>query len=186
MELYIKNMVCNRCIMVVKSELEKLGIHPEKVELGVVVTDSEISKEKKSEISTMLLSLGFELIEDKTSKTIEKIKTLIIDLVHHKNNDLNITLSEYLSNQLHQDYHSLSKLFSSVEHLTIEHYFIKQKIEKVKELLTNDELTLSQIADQLQYSSVAYLCNQFKKETGFTATDFKLLKDQKRQGIENV
>jgi AraC-like DNA-binding protein len=172
--------------MAVKSELEKLGFHPITVELGEVeIQENDIDKQKEKLCFNLGL-IGFELIDDKASKTIDKIKTLIIDLVHHKNNDLSITLSEYLSQQLLQDYHSLSKLFSAVEHLTIEHYFIKQKIEKVKELLLYDEMTLSQIADLLQYSSVAYLSNQFKKETGFTTSYFKQLKTNKRKGIENI
>jgi AraC-like DNA-binding protein len=128
--------------------------------------------------------LGFELIDTKKSKTIERIKNLIIVLVHQKNNQLATTLSNYLSKDLLQDYNTLSNLFSEVEGITIEQYFIAQKIEKVKELLMYNELSLSQIAFQLNYSSTAYLSNQFKKVTGFTPTYFKQLKDKKRKQIE--
>ena len=128
--------------------------------------------------------MGFELIDTKKSKTIERIKNLIIVLVHQKNNQLATTLSNYLSKDLLQDYNTLSNLFSEVEGITIEQYFIAQKIEKVKELLMYNELSLSQIAFQLNYSSTAYLSNQFKKVTGFTPTYFKQLKDKKRKQIE--
>lgn len=186
MKIHIKNMVCSRCKMVVKAELEKLGLHPLSVALGEVeIKEKEIDNLKENLCANLRL-LGFELIDDDACKTIDKIKTLIIELVHHRNNELNINLSEYLATQLLQDYHSLSSLFSKVEQLTIEHYYIKQKVERVKELLMYDEMTLSQIADLLHYSSVAYLSNQFKKETGFTTTYFKQLKTHKRKGIENI
>ncbi|MNG15044.1 DNA-binding transcriptional regulator AraC [compost metagenome] len=126
------------------------------------------------------------MIDDKKSKTIEKIKNIIIDLVHHKNNELKINLSDYLAQNLNQDYNTLSNLFSEVENTTIEKYFISQKIEKVKELLIYNELSLSEIADILNYSNVAHLSNQFKKITGFTPTYFKQLKDKKRIQIENL
>lgn len=179
-------MVCNRCKMVVKSELEKLGLHPIAVELGEVEIQENVIESQIDVLLANLRLLGFDLIDDKKSRTIDKIKTLIIDLVHSKNNELNINLSEYLSNHLLQDYNSLSKLFSEVENTTIEKYLIHQKIEKVKELLMYDELTLSEIAYQLNYSSVAYLSNQFKKITGFSPSHYKQLNDKKRQGIENV
>lgn len=172
--------------MVVKSELEKLGLHPIAVELGEVEIQENVIESQIDVLLANLRLLGFDLIDDKKSRTIDKIKTLIIDLVHSKNNELNINLSEYLSNHLLQDYNSLSKLFSEVENTTIEKYLIHQKIEKVKELLMYDELTLSEIAYQLNYSSVAYLSNQFKKITGFSPSHYKQLNDKKRQGIENV
>lgn len=186
MKLYIKNMVCGRCKMVVKSEFEKLGLHTISVELGEVELEKDILENQKQELLQRLHLLGFDLIDDKKSKTIEKIKTLIIDLVHHKNNELKGNLSEYLSKNLLQDYNSLSNLFSEVEGITIEKYFINQKIEKVKELIIYNELTLSEIAYSLNYSTVAHLSNQFKKVTGFTPTYFKLLKDKKRKQIENL
>lgn len=186
MKLYIKNMVCSRCKMVVKSELETLGLYPISVELGEVEIQENTIETLKEKLVVNLRLLGFDLIDDKKSKTIDKIKTLIIDLVHHQNIDLKTNLSEYLSNHLLQDYNSLSNLFSEVENTTIEKYFILQKIEKVKELLMYEELTLSEIAFQLNYSSVGYLSNQFKKITGFSPTYFKQLKDRKRKQIEDL
>ncbi|MCV9933469.1 helix-turn-helix domain-containing protein [Flavobacterium sp. LS1R47] len=186
MKLYIKNMVCSRCKMVVKSELEKLGLHPVAVELGEVEIQEATIDSLKEDLVEVLNSLGFELIDDKKSKIIEKAKTLIIELVHYKNNDLSTNLSHYLSTNLQHDYNSLSNLFTEVEGTTIEKYFISQKIEKVKELLIYDELSLSEIAFQLQYSSVAHLSNQFKKVTGFSPSYYKQLKDKKRKQIEDL
>ena len=186
MKLYIKNMVCSRCKMVVKSELEKLGFQLLTVDLGEVETIKPVSDTQKKTIATHLKTLGFELIDDRKSKTIDKIKTLIIDLVHNKNNALKKNLSDYLSEHLHQDYNTLSNLFSEVENTTIEKFFINQKIEKVKELLIYDEMNLSEITFLLNYSSVAHLSNQFKKVTGFSPTYFKQLKVKKRQQIEDL
>lgn len=186
MKLYIKNMVCSRCKMVVKSELERLGLHPMLVELGEVDLQENSIDDVKPRLLHNLQSLGFDLIDDKKSKAIEKIKNLIIDLVQNKNNELHINLSSYLAQQLAQDYNTLSNLFSEVEGTTIEKYFILQKIEKVKELLMYDEMTLNEIAYTLNYSSVAYLSNQFKKITGFSPSYFKKLKDKKRQQIEDL
>lgn len=179
-------MVCGRCKMVVKSEFEKLGLHTVSIELGEVELKENISENQKQELLHNLHAFGFDLIDDKKSRIIEKIKTLIIDLVHHKNNEISTNLSEYLSSNLNQDYNSLSNLFSEVESITIEKYFILQKIEKVKELIIYDELTLSQIAYFLNYSSVSHLSNQFKKVTGFSPSYFKQLKDRKRQQIEHL
>lgn len=186
MKLYIKNMVCSRCIMVVKSEFEKLGLPAIAVELGEVELEYEITESQKDILLQNLQNLGFDLIDDKKTKTVERIKNLIVDLVHHKNNDLKINLSEYLSENLNQDYNSLSNLFSEVENTTIEKYFISQKIEKVKELLVYNEHSLSEIADILNYSNVAHLSNQFKKITGFTPTSFKQSKDKMRIQLENL
>ncbi|MCU0440712.1 MAG: AraC family transcriptional regulator [Raineya sp.] len=186
MKLYIKNMVCSRCKMVVKSELEKLKLQLLTVDLGEVETVAAISETQKNEIAEHLRGFGFELIDDKKSRLIDKIKILIIDLVHHQNSPLNTNLSSYLSDQLLQDYSALSNLFSEVEDTTIEKYFINQKIEKVKELLLYDELTMSEIAFQMNYSSVAYLSNQFKKITGFSPSHYKQLKDKKRRQIEDI
>ncbi|WP_242670239.1 helix-turn-helix domain-containing protein [Flavobacterium frigidimaris] len=172
--------------MVVKSEFEKLGLQTISVELGEVELQDAITENQKKVLLQNLQVLGFDLIDDKKSKTIEKIKNLIVDLVHHKNNELKINLSDYLAQNLNQDYNTLSNLFSEVENTTIEKYFISQKIEKVKELLIYNELSLSEIADILNYSNVAHLSNQFKKITGFTPTYFKQLKDKKRIQIENL
>lgn len=186
MKLYIKNMVCRRCKMAVLSELEKLSITPLSVELGEVELANPINEDQKKALSIGLHTLGFEWIDDKKSKTIERIKNLIIDLVHHRDNDLKTNLSIYIAADLGQEYSALSNLFSEVEGTTIEQYFIAQKIEKVKELLMYDELSLSEIAWQLNYSSVAHLSNQFKKITGLTPSYFKQLKNKKRQQIEDL
>ena len=179
-------MVCSRCKMVVKDELIKFGIHPKSVELGEVEIVEELNAQLKNQLNTILQSFGFEIIDDKKSRLIEKIKNTIVDLVHYSEDQLNTTFSEHISKMLHHDYNYLSNLFSEVEGTTIEKYFIAQKIEKVKELLKYDELSLSEIADRLGYSSVAYLSNQFKKQTGLTPTFYKSLKQNKRKNIEDL
>lgn len=186
MVLHIKNMVCNRCKMVVRAELEKLGFEPISLELGEVTLDRDITNEEKAKIDTRLHELGFALIDDKKSTMIERIKTLIVELVHQQNSELKTNLSEYLSSRLHHDYHAMTNLFSEVEGTTIEKYFIAQKIERVKELLVYDELTLSEIAYQLNYSSVAHLSNQFKKVTGLTPSYFKQIREEKRKSLDEV
>ncbi|MBS1487135.1 MAG: helix-turn-helix transcriptional regulator [Bacteroidetes bacterium] len=186
MKLYIKNMVCNRCKMVVKSELEKMGLHPVSVELGEVDLQEDIIEEKKQQVAQSLQTLGFELIDDKKSRVIEKIKNTIVKLVHQQDGEMKSNLSDIISTALHHDYNYLSNLFSEVEGTTIEKYFIAQKIEKVKELLVYDELSLSEIALKLNYSSVAYLSNQFKKITGLTPSHFKQIKTQKRKPLDEV
>ncbi|MVO10297.1 helix-turn-helix domain-containing protein [Flavobacterium sp. TP390] len=185
-QLHIKNMVCNRCIMVVTSELEKIGHALVSVELGKVVFKKDLTQNDKLIIGKKLQSYGFEILDDANSKTIEKIKTLLIDLVHYKNNQLKLTLSDYLSQELHQDYSKLSNLFSNVEGISIEKYFIHLKIEKIKELIVYDELTLSEIAAVLNYSSVAHLSNQFKKVTGFSPSYFKKLKIIQRKELDQL
>ncbi len=186
MKLYIKNMVCNRCIMVVRQEMEKLGHTVQHIELGEVVVAEELNDSQKELAGRALAALGFELIDDKKARIIEKIKVLIIDLVHYQHNMLKYNISELLSRELNHEYSYISRLFSEVEGVTIEKYFIAQKIEKVKELLVYDELTLSEIAEMLNYSSVAYLSNQFKKVTGLTPTHFKNLKQAKRIPLDQV
>ncbi|MBS1765206.1 MAG: helix-turn-helix transcriptional regulator [Bacteroidetes bacterium] len=186
MKLFIKNMVCNRCVMVVQHELEKLGITPVKVTLGEVTLDAELNQTKRQNLENSLTALGFEIIDDRKSRMIEKIKTIIIQLIHVQDNRLQQNLSEILSNDLHHDYNYLSNLFSEVEGITIEKYFIAQKIERVKELLVYDELSLSEIAFQLNYSSVAYLSSQFKKVTGLTPSHFKQIKTEKRKPLDQV
>jgi len=184
--LFIKNMVCNRCIMVVQQELEKLGLDVKRITLGEVTLGKELTSEKRKQIESVLIPLGFEVIDDKKSRIIEKIKNIIINLVHHHDNDTRTNLSELLSRELHHDYNYLSNLFSEVEGTTIEKYFIAQKIEKVKELLVYDELSLSEIAYRLNYSSVAYLSNQFKKVTGLTPSHFKQIREDKRKPLDKV
>ncbi len=186
MKLYIKNMVCNRCIMVVQNELEKTGLTIKHITLGEVELEKAPSVTEKKQLEAALVPLGFELIDDKKSRIIEKIKNIIINLVHHQHDEMQNNLSEILSKELHHDYNYLSNLFSEVEGTTIEKYFIAQKIEKVKELLVYDELSLSEIAFRLNYSSVAYLSNQFKKVTGLTPSHFKQIKADKRKPLDKV
>ncbi|WP_281635336.1 helix-turn-helix domain-containing protein [Flavobacterium marginilacus] len=186
MKLYIKNMVCNRCIATVKNELEKLRHHPLNITLGEVLLEKEITEKEKEILSQHLQNLGFELIDDKKSRIIGQIKSSIIEIVHHQKSDIKTNLSDYLSNKLHHDYTYLSNLFSETEGITIEKYFIAQKIEKVKELLVYDELSLSEIAVKMNYSSVAYLSNQFKKVTGLTPTYFKNIKENKRRPLDEL
>ena len=186
MNLYIKNMVCNRCIMIVKSELEKFGHQPLIVTLGEVLLANEITGSEKEILNQHLKTFGFEIIDDRKSRLIGQIKSSIIEIVHQQNSELKSNLSDYLSSKLHHDYSHLSNLFSEVEGTTIEKYFIAQKIERVKELLVYDELSLSEIADQMNYSSVAYLSNQFKKVTGLTPTFFKNIKTEKRKPLDEV
>ncbi|WP_126973298.1 helix-turn-helix domain-containing protein [Gynurincola endophyticus] len=184
--LFIKNMVCNRCIMVVQNELEKLNIHPKAVTLGEVELAEPLTTNQKDAVNGALEAMGFELIDNKKSRIIEQIKNIIIKIVHHQDGELKENLSDILSKSLHQDYHYLSNLFSEVEGITIEKYYIAQKIEKVKELLVYDELSLSEIAYRLNYSSVAYLSSQFKKVTGLTPSYFKQVKANKRKPLDEV
>ena len=184
--IFIKNMVCHRCIMVVQNELEKLGLDAKNIKLGEVILSKEITSLEKENLSKTLEPLGFEVIDDKKGRIIEKIKNIIIDLVHHQDSDVKTNLSDVLSDKLHHDYNYLSNLFSEVEGTTIEKYFIAQKVEKVKELLVYDELSLSEIANRLNYSSVAYLSNQFKKVTGLTPSHFKQIKEDKRKPLDKV
>jgi AraC family transcriptional regulator len=186
--LFIKNMVCSRCIRVVKEELEKTGLDVRSITLGEAVVTGKMDSEKLQQIRKILADNGFELIDDKKVKIIEKIKTLIVELIHHKNpaEHLPINYSHYLSEALNLDYHYLSTLFSSIENTTIEKYIILQKIERVKELLVYNELTLSEVAYQMGYSSVQHLSNQFKKITGYTPSHFKQIKENKRQPLDKV
>lgn len=179
-------MVCNRCIMVVKSELDKLGIEPNDVQLGEVTLEKELTTQEKEKFNQTLVSLGFEMIDDKKSRLIEQIKNTIIDLVHHQDNETQTNLSDVLSGKLFHNYNYLSNLFSEVEGTTIEKYFIAQKIEKIKELLVYDELSLSEIAFRLNYSSVAYLSNQFKKVTGLSPSHFKKIREDRRKPLDEV
>ena len=186
MNLHIKNMVCNRCKMVVKTELEKLGLNPISVELGEVVLAEQLTANDKLNIGERLKLFGFELLEDKKNQVAEQIKTSIINLVHYSKEPLKINLSTYLSGQLNLEYPQLSLIFSEVEKQTIEKYFIAQKIEKAKEMLTYGELTLSEIAYQLNYSSVAHLSAQFKKVTGLTPSAYKAKTANNRKTLDEI
>lgn len=185
--LYVKNMVCDRCIRIVMEELEKIGLDVRSIKLGEVVIASN-DMPNMVRIRSVLEKNGFELIDDKKVKIIEQIKTLIINLVHHgnsgKSRDMNY--SAYIAQEVGHDYHYLSGLFSSIENTTIEKYLILQKIERVKELLVYNEMTLSEISYQMGYSSVQHLSNQFKKVTGFTPSYFKTIKENKRKSLDKV
>lgn len=168
-------MVCNRCIAVVKQQLEQLGLHPEKVALGEVnLAEENLTMDDLKNVDTALGVHGFERIDDRKSRLIEAIKTKVIHLIHHNEpGERKLNWSTILSEELHLEYNYLSSLFSSVEGITLEHYIIHQKIERAKELLFYDELNLTQIADRLGYSSVAHLSAQFKKVTGLTPSELK-------------
>jgi len=179
-------MVCSRCILMVKSVFENINIKPLSVSLGEVELAENLEQNEAEQLNYQLKNLGFDIIDDKKSRMIEKIKNIIITIIHHQPEKIQVNLSIYLSEQLTTDYSSLSQLFSHKEGITIEQYYIAQKIERVKELIVYDELSVKEIAFQLGYSSVAYLSNQFKKVTGLTPTHFKALKETKRRSIEDI
>ena len=186
--LYIKNMVCPRCIKVVKDELTNIGLKVKSVELGEATIETNNKPVNLDEIRNILEANGFELLDDKQGKLVEKIKTLIIEKIQatQPGEIEKFNFSKYLSENLNVTYQYLSHLFSSLEDTTIEKYIIHQKIEKVKELLVYDELTLSEIAFNLGYSSVQHLSSQFKKVTGFTPSHYKNLKNKKRIPLDKV
>ncbi len=190
MIINIKNMVCNRCILVVTQEFEKLGLHVENIALGeIVISEESISQQQQAKLDSALTKLGFERIDDRKARLIESIKNRVIAVIHDPNGaDRKFNWSTMLSEELHYEYNYLSNLFSSVEGITLEQYIIKQKIEKVKELLFYDELNLSEIADKLGYSSVAHLSGQFKKITGFTPSELKKSRniDQSRKPLDHI
>ncbi len=185
--LFIKNMVCNRCIRVVGEELAKLGYQVHRIVLG----EADVSSKKpidKEKIRGVLEANGFELIEDRRVKLIERIKVLVLKLVQndYAKNPITINSSDYLARELGHDYHYLSSLFSSVENITIEQYTILQRIERVKELIKYGDMTLSEIAYATGYSSVQHLSNQFRKVTGMTPSYFKRLKQSLRKPLDHV
>jgi YesN/AraC family two-component response regulator len=186
MKLYLKYMVSIRCKMLVKAELEKLGLHYKRVELGEAEIEENISTQTWNELNAALKKSGIELMDDKKSILIERIKNVIIELVHYSEDPLEINFSDYLSQKLHHDYTYLANLFSESQGTTIEHFLITHKIERVKELLVYDELNITEIAWKMGYSSVAHLSNQFKKITGLTPSFFKKIKDKKRSTLEDI
>lgn len=186
MKLYIKYMVSLRCKMMVKLQLDQLGVLYNVIELGEVEIYGILTNEQRELLRIGLLKSGLELMEDKKAILVEKVKCIIIELIHYTEDELKVNFSEYLSEKLDYNYTYLANLFSEVKGVTIEHFTIIHKIERVKELLIYDELTLSEIAWRLHYSSVAHLSNQFKKVTGLTPTFFKSLKHKKRKTIENL
>ncbi len=183
--LHIKNMVCNRCIRVVKESLEKIGLEIRDIDLGHAVISGEFVD--KNLIRNVLLEAGFELIEDKKHQLVDQVKSIIIDLIQRQSlENMQQSYSEYISARMQKDYHQLSSLFSSYENTTIEKFIILQKIEKVKELLVYDELSLKEIAFLLGYSSTGHISRQFKQITGFTPTGFKALKFHHRKSLDSV
>jgi AraC-like DNA-binding protein len=186
MKVQIKNMVTIHCKEAVKSELMKIGLHCNSLDLGEVDIMEELSVNELEELRVYLLFSGFELLENKTSVLTDKIKNVIIDLVHNSDEFIKIKISDYLSEKLKHDYTYLSNIFSAEVGTSIREFIILHKIERVKELLVYDELSISEIAWKLNYSSVAHLSNQFKKQTGFTPSQFKQLKDKSRIPYEEI
>ena len=179
-------MVSLRCKIVVKTELDKLGLHYLKVDLGEVEILDEITNEQRDQLKTELLKSGLELMEDHKAILVERIKNVIIEMVHYSEELPKIKFTDYISKELNYDYTYLANLFSAVNGMTIEHYIIAQKIERAKELLVYHELNLTEISYKLNYSSVAHLSGQFKKVTGLTPTYFRNLKQKKRLALDNV
>jgi len=186
MKLYVKYMVSLRCKMLVKEELKNLGLHFTTVELGVVEILENITNEQRAKLKTALLESGLELMDDKKAMLIEKIKIVITEMIHYNDELPKVNYSEYISKIMGYDYTYLANIFSEVKGITIEHYIIAHKIEKVKELLLYDELNLTEISYKMNYSSVSHLSTQFKKVTGLTPTFFKNLKDKKRNPLDEV
>jgi len=185
MKLYVKNMVCPRCITAVEKVFIQNNVQPIQIQLGEISLDKELDKEDIIKIGLQLRELGFELLDDQKTKQIERIKSIIIHHVHHLN-DSKFVFSDLLANELNKEYSQLSKLFSSTEGITIEQFVILQKIEKVKELLVYNQMSLSEIADVMGYSSVAHLSSQFKKIIGLTPSQFKLQGAHLRKSLDCV
>lgn len=187
MQLYIKNMVCDRCVLVVRKKLDQLNLPYTQVELGEVQLSQGLSSEKSDLLRSELHLLGFELLDDQKGAIVEKAKKIIIQLVHGSEKvTINRKISVLLKEELQMDYQQLSLLFSSIEGITIEKYLILQRIERAKELLMYDELSLGEIADKLGYSSVQYLSSQFRKVIGLTPSHFKQIRENKRKPLDKV
>ncbi len=185
-KLYIKYMVSIRCKMVVIAELENLGLSYSSVELGEVVVNETLSQDQREALAIALKRSGFELMDDKRAILVEKIKQVIVEAIHYSDEALRINWSDHLTEKLNYDYTYLANLFSEVESTTIQQFILKHKIERAKELLVYDELSLTEISYRLHYSSVAALSNQFKKITGLTPTFFRNIKHKRMGGLENV
>jgi len=185
-KLYIKNMVCPRCIDTVREIFDNLNIEISSIDLGEVATRANVTISQKEELKTLLRDKGFELLEDNKSKLISRIKSIIIEQIHHREEVLSVNFSSLLADNLNHEYSSLSRLFSSVEGITIERFVLKQRIERIKEFIIYNELTFSEIAFRMNYSSVAHLSAQFKKETGMTPSQFKNLKKQDRKSLDAI
>jgi AraC-like DNA-binding protein len=179
-------MVSNRCKIVVKEELKKLGLHFIVVELGEVEIMENISTEQREEIKAALLSTGLELMDDKRAILIEKIKNAVVEMIHHSSELMKTNFSAYLSEKLNHNYTYLANLFSEVQGTTIEQFIISHKIERIKELIIYGDMNITEIAWEMNYSSVAHLSNQFKKATGLSPSHFKQLKEKRRNPIEEI
>ncbi|AYB29980.1 helix-turn-helix domain-containing protein [Chryseolinea soli] len=186
MKLYIKYMVSLRCKMIVKEALEKLGLHETALDLGLVEILEEITSEQRQLLKETLGRSGLELLDDKKSILIDKIKTVIIEMIHYSDELPTVNYSDYISEKLDYDYTYLSNIFSEVKGITIQHFIIMHKIEKVKELLLYDEMNLSEISYKLHYSSVSHLSNQFKKITGLSPSFFKKLRQKRTANLEDL
>ena len=186
MKIYIKYMVSLRCKMMVKDALRELGLHYVIVELGMVDLMEDITSEQHNLLKNKLFQSGLELLDDKKTILIEKIKNVIIEMIHYTDQVPKVNYSDYISDKLNYDYTYLSNVFSEVKGITIQQYIIFHKIERAKELLLYDELNLTEIADRLHYSSVAHLSNQFKKITGLSPSFYKQLKNKRERNLENL
>lgn len=186
MKLYIKYMVSLRCKMMVKEELKKLGLHYVIVELGVIEVLEDITIGQRKQLKENLLKSGLELLDDKKSILIEKIKNVIVEMIHYSDELPKVNYSDYISEKLSYDYTYLANIFSEVKGITIQQFIIIHKIERVKELLIYNELNLTEISYLMHYSSVAHLSNQFKKITGLTPTFYKQLKDKRKANLEDL
>jgi AraC family transcriptional regulator len=187
MILHIKNMVCDRCIMVVKQQLENTGLSVTEVSLGNATVQPEPDSDQLSLISSQLKLLGFELLDNEKDRIVERIKSLIIEKVHYSDlADAHLSFSQYLSEGLKKEYAYLSRMFSDVEDTTIEKFIIQQKIEKVKELLEYGELNINEITWKMGYSSSAHLSAQFKSVTGLTPSQFKASEKTNRKPIDKI
>lgn len=186
MILHIKNMVCDRCNAAVRSILDSLGVSYQSVILGEVESTEKVTGKLRTALKTALQAQGFDLLDDKKSKMIEKVKNLLIALVQEEGELDKINISGYVSQAIAVDYSSLSQIFSNQEGYTIEHYFILQRIEKVKELLRYNEMSLSEIAIKMHFSDVAHLSNQFKKVVGCTPTAFKKFRRVDRKPLDTI
>ena len=186
MILYIKYMVSLRCKMLVKEELKKLGLHYVVIELGTVDVLEDITPEQREQLRQNLLRSGLELLDDKKSILVEKIKNVITEMIHYSDEIPKVNYSDYISEKVGYDYTYLSNIFSEVKGITIQQFIINHKIERVKELLLYDELNLTEISYKMHYSSVAHLSNQFKKVTGLNPTYFKRLKMKRRDNLESI
>ncbi len=186
MKLYIKYMVSRRCIMMVKEVLRKMELHFIVVDLGEVEIMEDLTPDQLESLKSALLESGLELMDDKKAILIERIKNVIIEMIHNDAEPLLMNYSDYISEKVNHDYTYLSNIFSEVKGTTIQHFIIMHKIERIKELIIYDELNMTEIAFKMNYSSAAHLSNQFKKITGLTPSHFKLLKDKRRTPIEDI